>query len=733
MARQPVGFCAVHCILFLFIFVCALVIPASADDWPELRGPDRTGVSAEQDLPETWSLDGENLLWRVPYGGLSGPVVLGDRVYLQNSVGEGASIQERILALDANTGDLVWEDRFNITHSDAPAHRAGWATPALDPETGNVYILTADATFVAYSRDGDPVWRHQLTEEFGFLTTHGGRVTSPMIDGDLVIAAGITFNWGELAGGGQRFMAFDKRTGQNVWVSSPGQRPFDTTYSPPMITEIDGVRLIIAGGSDGAWYAIRASTGERVWRYAVSKRGLNTGAIRVGDDLILSHSEENLDQGTMGRVVAIDAALTGDVTETAEKWRLNEAAIGFSSPLIRDGVLYVIDNSANLLAIDADRGEILWEHSVGTVGKSSPVWADGKLYVTETNGNVHILRANADGVTVLDSEELEVEDGRSAEIYGSFAPAYGRLYLTAESGIYAIGDPTTPYRATAGTTSLNGEANPGGVASLQVVPADLILTAGDTASFRVRALDANGQFLGEREASWAIDGLVGATVSGDGTLSTSASASTQGGKVVATVDGLSASGQVRVYEPLPWSENFESGRPPFWIGGGPRVSAAEVDGEQVLKKSASPTGIHRHAIYMGPADMSGYTVQADLMASEWRRRRPDLGVINSGYTLDLRGNLQRVQLQSWAAELRIDERTEFEWVAGVWYSLKLRVDIEGDRAIVRGKVWPRSESEPTAWTVTAEDPEPVREGAPGLIGYSPIDIYIDNVRVVENQ
>ena len=65
--------------------------------------------------------------------------------------------------------------------------------------------------------------------------------------------------------------------------------------------------------------------------------------------------------------------------------------------------------------------------------------------------------------------------------------------------------------------------------------------AGDTASFRVRALDANGQLLGEREASWAIDGLLGATVSGDGTLSTSASASTQGGKVVATVDGLTAS------------------------------------------------------------------------------------------------------------------------------------------------------------------------------------------------
>ena len=120
MVRQSARLLTVTRILFLFISVCVLASGASADDWPELRGPDRTGVSAEQDLPETWSLDGENLLWRVPYGGLSGPVVLGDRVYLQNSMGEGASIQERILAFDANTGELVWEDRLNITHSDAP-------------------------------------------------------------------------------------------------------------------------------------------------------------------------------------------------------------------------------------------------------------------------------------------------------------------------------------------------------------------------------------------------------------------------------------------------------------------------------------------------------------------------------------------------------------------------------------------------------------------------------------
>ena len=354
--------------------------------------------------------------------------------------------------------------------------------------------------------------------------------------------------------------------------------------------------------------------------------------------------------------------------------------------------------------------------------------------ITEVNGNVHILQPNDSGVTVLDSDELTVEDGRYAEIYGSFAPAYGRLYFTAESGIYAIGNTETAFNTDNVNTYTLGEERPRGeVAHLQVIPAEIILSAGETATFEVRALDANGQLVGTRAATWAVDGLIDATVSPSGVLSTSANANNHGGKVVASVNGMTASAQVRLFSPLPWAENFESGRPPFWVGGGPRLSVVDVDGQQVFRKSASPNGLHRHAVYLGPADMSGYTIQADMMATEWRRRRPDLGLINNGYTLDLQGNAQRAQIQSWAAELRIDERTEFAWESDVWYTLKLRVDLENDRAIIRGKVWERNETEPSTWTVTAEDPHPIRNGSPGLIAYSPIDIYIDNVRVVENQ
>lgn len=75
------------------------------------------------------------------------------------------------------------------------------------------------------------------------------------------------------------------------------------------------------------------------------------------------------------------------------------------------------------------------------------------------------------------------------------------------------------------------------------------------------------------------------------------------------------------------------------------------------------------------------------------------------------------------------QRVPFEWDPDVWYTMKMRVDIEGDRAFVRGKVWKRGDAEPGAWTIEAEDPLPIREGSPGLYGYSPANIYFDNVRV----
>ena len=723
------------------LLVCllpALTPPAAAQDWPSWRGRGQTGVSDATGLVSSWSPDGENLVWSDSWVGRSTPAVFDGRVCANGRSGDGVDEQEVVACWNAETGAKLWQHQFNIANTTVPFNRVGWGSVAGDPETGYLYAMNIDGHLNAFDRDGTVVWTWRLAEDFGRASGYGGRTSNPIVDEDQLLLGVIGAGWGNLGGPPRhRYVSFDKRTGEVRWVSTPGGTVADmNTQSVGVIGVINGERLWIDGNADGRIYALKARTGEKVWEFHLSKRGINVSPVLAGETVYAAHSEENVDAGTMGRVVAIDATGSGDVTATHERWRADELAIGFSSPLLHDGRLYLIDNSANLSAIDAATGAMQWEHSVGTVGKASPVWADGKLFIAETNGNVTILQPDANGATVLDHDELQVAaENRNAEIYGSFAVGYGRLYVTSEDGIYCIGNPSAPFTTTASASPDLGTEAPAADTPtvLQVVPAEVIAAAGERVEFTVRAYDDNGRYLGTRDAAWSLDDLAGASVSSQGVLSTDARAANQAGFVTATAGGLSAMAQVRLYAPLPWSENFESGRPPFWIGGGGSVAVEDLNGNQVLRKGASRTGIHRHAIYMGPTSMSGYTVQAEVLSTQQGRRRPDIGLINSGYTMDLQGNRQKIQIQSWAAELRVMAEVDFPWEPDTWYRLMLRVDIEGERGIVRGKVWPRDDPEPADWTLTIEDPLPNRTGSPGIIGYSPIDIYFDNVSVVENR
>ena len=709
-----------------------------ASEWPSWRGPSQNSVSDETGLISSWSKDGENLIWRADFVGRSTPVVFDERVCANGRTGEGKTKQAVVTCWNAANGELLWERRFNVYNTTVPFNRVGWASVVADPETGYLYAHGVDGLLICFDREGQTVWEWRLGEDFGRASGYGGRTHTPMLDEDRLILSVIGAHWGDHAGPPRhRYFAFDKRTGDVVWVSKPSnKRPADmNTQSTPVAAVINEQRLLIGGYADGWIYAIKARTGENVWEFHLSQRGINTSVVVDGTTVYATHSEENIDEGTMGRLVAIDATGTGDVTQTHEKWRVNELSVGFSSPMIHAGRLYVVDNSASLYAVETSNGTIVWQHSLGTVGKASPVWADGKIYMTEVNGNVHILQPGPSGATPLDEEHLEVEDGRYAEIYGSFAVAYGRLYFTSEEGIYCLGDKGAAFSAEPGRPLELAEdaAPPGATASLiQVIPAEVVATAGDTVTFTVRSFDDKGRLLRAERAAWSLDGVRG-QIGSDGTLTTDRETGSHGGKVVARVGSLTATAQVRVAGPLPFLENFETGRPTHWIGGGPSLRVVDQAGEQLLQKGPSPTGIHRHAVYIGPESMSGYTVQADVMTTKKGRRRADLGLINSGYTIDLQGNHQRLEVRAWAAEMRLAERATFEWEAGVWYTMKLRVDAEENRSIIRGKVWRRDAREPDRWTITVEDPMAIQHGSPGLIGYAPVDIFFDNVSVMENQ
>jgi hypothetical protein len=115
------------------------------------------------------------------------------------------------------------------------------SAPVADPTTGNVYALGASGHLLVLTREGKLLWERALAEDFGLATTRGGSQASLVIEGDLVIVGGITSGWGDQARVRQRFLAFDKRTGEAMWVSTPGD-------AAPALVQVTPTELLLKPG-----------------------------------------------------------------------------------------------------------------------------------------------------------------------------------------------------------------------------------------------------------------------------------------------------------------------------------------------------------------------------------------------------------------------------------------------------------------------------------------------------
>jgi len=729
--RQRTTRCAQALILATALATTASV---SAAEWPGWRGPTYDGVSTETGLISNWSPEGENLIWQADFIGRSTPVVVDGRACVIGRVdGEKIDRQEVVTCFDAGDGTKLWEHRHNVYMTTVPFNRVGWASLVGDPETGNIYAHGVAGQLTAYAPDGKILWSHFLAEEFGRLSGYGGRTQTPLIDGDQLIVSFVSVGWGKLGPLRHRFWSFDKNTGDPIWVSAPGNMAKDfNTQGGPVVAEVGGRRMLISGNADGWIYAMDIATGEKIWGFHLSKRGINVTVAVADETVFVSHSEENLSGGTMGRMVAIDATGSGDVTATHEKWRIDEMGAGFPSPAVHDGMVYHVTNSGNLHGIDAATGEIKWSYGLGTVGKASPVVADGKIYISETNGHFHILKLGKDGPERLDLDDLTIAGGDYAEFYGSPAIAYGRVYFATEGGVYCLGDKKKPFQVQRDKPAPAPRGS-GDAVTLQLVPVEVQLQAGESVDFHVRLLDAQGRLLEEQPATWELHGLTGQLE--DNGRFTAGLPGFQTGKIVATVGDLTTAARARVYPPLPWTfdfEEFDAGQfPGQWIGANRIYLAAERDGQKILRKAPRGRGLNRTFLYMGPSWLNNYTIEADILAEAKGRRRADIGLINSGYILDLQGG-QTLQVRSWTAELRMAKEVDFAWEPNVWYRIKMKVVTNEDQATVYGKVWKQSDPEPSSWTITVEDPHPIQQGTPGLLSYSPVNVYYDNVKVTAN-
>jgi hypothetical protein len=270
-----------------------------------------------------------------------------------------------------------------------------------------------------------------------------------------------------------------------------------------------------------------------------------------------------------------------------------------------------------------------------------------------------------------------------------------------------------------------------------LVPYETALWAGRSQQYELNVYDGNGRLLRTVQPQLELPADVQDVGAEGPELAVSPDLTEhQGFTIAAKYGNLTASARVRAFPQLPWKWDFEAfsdkAVPPTWVRAFLKLQPEEVDGSVAMRNSPGK-GRPSTYVWLGPASMNGYTIQADVMMREQRRRLSSVGVTANRYNLLLKGNTMKLAVQSWAPHLRMAEEIRFPSDPDVWYTMKLRVDVEADGAHVKGKVWPRDEDEPAGWTIEKLDPHPNLTGSPGLIMYTLADCYFDNVVVKKKE
>ena len=213
------------------------------------RGPNRDGISDETGLIDKWALNGAELpLARARTAAARRRSSWATASTCRTRPAAAPTLQERVMALDADTGKVVWEYKFNIFQSDVPPHRVGWASPAADPETGNIYALSVGAQ-VDRAEQGRQAAVGPLDRRRVRRVHHARRPDDVAARrrrpghrqrGDLELG-----HAAQPRAPLRRARQADRR--HRLRVASPGGRPYDTAYAAPIIATINGMRLLIAG------------------------------------------------------------------------------------------------------------------------------------------------------------------------------------------------------------------------------------------------------------------------------------------------------------------------------------------------------------------------------------------------------------------------------------------------------------------------------------------------------
>ncbi len=433
LAGQSVGLGRLSVLLSVLL---AGALETARADWPGFRGPwgdghaTGPGDTTVLGLPLNWS-ETENVKWKTetPYRGWSTPVVLGGQVWLTAATTDGHDFFA--LCVDSQTGQV----RFNqeLFHCERPEPLGNgvnsYATPSPAIEPGRVYVhFGSYGTACLDTSDFKVLWKRQDLR----CRHYRGPASSLVLFENLLI---LTMDGVDV----QYLAALDTKSGRTVWKTDrsvawndenvPGQMARDgdlrKAHSTPLIVRSAGRLQMLSAGAKAA-YAYDPPTGRELWR--VRYDAWSAAPVPVYD-----HGLAFIVSGFGGKteLLAIRTDGQGDVTDTHVAWRTDSMVTKTASPVLAEGLLYMVNDEGLLTCLETASGKQVWRARIPGNYAASPIYADGRLHFFNQQGRTTVLKPGR-------TFEPLATNTLASGFMASPAVAQNSLFLRTKTHLYRI-------------------------------------------------------------------------------------------------------------------------------------------------------------------------------------------------------------------------------------------------------------------------------------------------------